>query len=64
MGAPDSLAAAWQEIRVIGDSRVLIAPGLVDEIPSRLHSAGLKPAALAPHSDQQDVRANVSVFVC
>ena len=26
--------------------RVLIAPGLLDEIPARLESLGLKPAAL------------------
>ena len=33
---------------MIGDSRVLIAPGLLDEIPARLEACGFKPAALAP----------------
>ena len=28
--------------------RVLIAPGLLEEIPTRLESVGLKPAALVP----------------
>ncbi|CAJ1327381.1 unnamed protein product [Effrenium voratum] len=47
-----AMLAGREEIPVIGDSRVLIAANLLEEIPSRLHALGLKPAALAVVSDK------------
>lgn len=41
-----------KEIPVIGDSRVLIAPGLLEEIPDRLVASGLRPAVYVIISDK------------
>eukprot|EP00434_Breviolum_minutum_P032740 symbB.v1.2.028953.t1/scaffold3121.1/size63108/1 len=49
---PTRAGTRVKEIAVIGDSRVLIAPGLLEEIPARLESVGLKPAALVIVSDE------------
>mmetsp|Transcript_14979 Transcript_14979/g.41048 ORF Transcript_14979/g.41048 Transcript_14979/m.41048 type:complete len:391 (-) Transcript_14979:99-1271(-) len=43
---------AVKEIPVVGDSRVLIAGGLLDEIPARLAAAGLKPSTYVIVSDK------------
>lgn len=40
-----------KEIPVVGDSLVLVAPGLLEEVPKRLLAAGLKPAAFVILSD-------------
>lgn len=39
------------EIPVIGDSRVLIGPGLLEDVPRRLLAAGVKPAVFVLLSD-------------
>ncbi|CAK9056810.1 Pentafunctional AROM polypeptide [Includes: 3-dehydroquinate synthase (DHQS) [Durusdinium trenchii] len=49
---PTRAGTKVKEIQVIGDSRVLIAPGLLEEIPARLEACGVKPAALAMVSDK------------
>eukprot|EP00421_Protoceratium_reticulatum_P068898 CAMPEP_0168405586 /NCGR_PEP_ID=MMETSP0228-20121227/25216_1 /TAXON_ID=133427 /ORGANISM="Protoceratium reticulatum, Strain CCCM 535 (=CCMP 1889)" /LENGTH=395 /DNA_ID=CAMNT_0008419215 /DNA_START=57 /DNA_END=1241 /DNA_ORIENTATION=+ len=41
-----------KEIPVIGDSLVLVAGGLIDDIPKRLLTAGLKPAVVVIISDK------------
>lgn len=41
-----------KEIQVVGDSRVLIAGGLLEEIPRRVLSTGLKPGAFVIVSDK------------
>mmetsp|Transcript_54531 Transcript_54531/g.127453 ORF Transcript_54531/g.127453 Transcript_54531/m.127453 type:complete len:391 (-) Transcript_54531:65-1237(-) len=43
--------AAVKTIPVIGESCVLIAPGLLDEVPQRLLAAGVKPANIVIVSD-------------
>mmetsp|Transcript_73116 Transcript_73116/g.191659 ORF Transcript_73116/g.191659 Transcript_73116/m.191659 type:complete len:389 (-) Transcript_73116:38-1204(-) len=40
-----------KSIPVIGDSLVLVGPGLLDEIPQRLDDAGMKPAVFVIVSD-------------
>eukprot|EP00933_Yihiella_yeosuensis_P028327 TRINITY_DN22141_c0_g1_i1.p1 TRINITY_DN22141_c0_g1~~TRINITY_DN22141_c0_g1_i1.p1 ORF type:complete len:386 (+),score=76.60 TRINITY_DN22141_c0_g1_i1:72-1229(+) len=44
--------AEVKEIPVVGDSRVLVAPGLLEEIPSRLVDAGFKASTLVIVSDK------------
>jgi len=50
--SPRAAGIQVKEIPVIGDSRVLIAPGILDEIPKRLQAAGFKPSALVIVSDK------------
>lgn len=41
-----------KEIPVVGDSRVLVAGGLLDDVPRRLLEAGVRPAAFVIVSDK------------
>eukprot|EP00927_Polykrikos_kofoidii_P072047 TRINITY_DN68217_c0_g1_i1.p1 TRINITY_DN68217_c0_g1~~TRINITY_DN68217_c0_g1_i1.p1 ORF type:complete len:394 (+),score=59.54 TRINITY_DN68217_c0_g1_i1:243-1424(+) len=47
-----SAATVVQEIPVVGESLVVVGPGLLAEVPSRLHAAGIRPAAFVIVSDE------------
>mmetsp|Transcript_121373 Transcript_121373/g.377712 ORF Transcript_121373/g.377712 Transcript_121373/m.377712 type:complete len:397 (+) Transcript_121373:72-1262(+) len=52
LDAGEGTAREVKEIPVIGDSRVLIAGGILEEIPQRLLAAGVKPSAFVIVSDE------------